>query len=214
MPWGVLIKEVIEFISASIPKYGTVLDLLCGTGYLIGELQKRRPDVTFTGIDLNKEFIDFAQKQYSGITFVLADVLDWKTPNTFDAILCTGGLHHLHYKNQKDFIKKISTLLKPEAFALIADPYIGSYSNEEERKKAAITLGKEYLAATIQNGAPEDVVQATAALINNDVSLVEFKDSVEHIESYLKEVFSSVEKHKTWPEEESEYGDYYFILRK
>lgn len=214
MPWGILILEIEEFIMKNVPKNGSVLDLLCGTGYLLGELQKKRPDIKFIGVDLEKEFIDYASKQYPEIEFQVGNVLTWKTNQKFDAVLCTGGLHHLPYEKQKDFIQKISSLATNDGFVVVADPYIDSYSTESGRKIAAAKLGYEYLVATIKNGAPDDVIKATASLIENDVFLIEFKDSIAKVEHYFKEYFSVVDKHKTWPEIQSEYGDYYFILRK
>jgi len=214
MPWGILVREIIEYVVENVPQGGTVLDLLCGTGYLLGELQQKRPDISFVGVDLESEFIEYAKKRYPGIGFVVGDAMTWGGDRTFDSVLCTGGLHHLSYEKQEEFIRKISQLVKPEGFAIVGDPYIDSYTNENERKAAATKLGNEYLAATMHNGAPDDVIKATASLIENDVLLVEFKDSLENVEPYFKKAFSSVEKHKTWPKADTQYGDYYFVLRK
>jgi 2-polyprenyl-3-methyl-5-hydroxy-6-metoxy-1,4-benzoquinol methylase len=213
MPWGILISEVLNFITKNVPKNGTVLDLLCGPGYLLGEIQKRRPDIKFIGVDLEKEFIDYATITYTKINFQLADVLTWKPTHKFDCVLCTGGLHHIPYNNQKMLIHKISNLIKKEGSAIVADPYINNYTNEKERKLAAAKLGYEYLVATIKNDAPDYMIKVALDLICNDIFLTEFKNSVRKIEPYFIEYFLSVEKHKTWPEENTEYGDYYFILR-
>lgn len=214
MPWGVLLEEILDYVNKNVPKNGRVVDILCGTGYLLGKLYELRPDLNLTGVDLEHEYIGYANKQYSSVNFEVADVLEWNTDDEFDAVLCTGGLHHLPYEKQENLIEKIGYLLDDKGFAIVADPYIDSYSNETERKVAAAKLGYEYLVATIKNGASEDVIKATASLINNDISLVEFKNSVENIEPYFKKKFSFVEKHKTWPNKGTEYGDYYFILKK
>jgi len=212
MPWGILVAEVENFIVKNVPKDGTVLDLLCGTGYLLVELQKKRPDIKFTGVDLESEFIDYARKEYPEIDFQVADAFTWNSDKKFDAILCTGGLHHIQYDKQREFVRKIASLIKDDGFAIVADPYIDDYSNEKERKLAAAKLGYEYLAATIKNGATDDVTKATADLIPNDVFMVEFKTSVNKAKPYFEENFSKVEMRKTWGD--GEYGDYYFILRK
>lgn len=213
MPWGVLIAEIEKYIIDIVPQNGTVLDLLCGTGYLLGELQKKRPDILFTGVDLENEFIDYAQRQYPSISFHVADALLWENTQKFDAVLCTGGLHHIPYEKQKGFVHKLSTFVKNDGFAIVADPYIDHYENEQERKLAAAKLGYEYLTATIQNGAPDDVIAATASLIQNDVFAVEFKSSMKKTEPFFEEYFDKVIVHKTWPGSETEYGDYYFILQ-
>lgn len=214
MPWGILISEVKNYILKNISANGSVLDLLCGTGYLLGELQKVRSDVKYIGVDLEPEYIKYAMKQYPSITFEVGDALVWIPSEKFDVVLCTAGLHHIHFEKQKSFIHRLSTLVKDDGFVIVADPYIDDYSNEIERKLAVSKLGYEYLVATIKKGATDDVTKATASLIENDLFLTEFKNSVRKIEPYFKEYFSHVEKYKTWPEENTEYGDYYFILKK
>ena len=213
MPWGILISEVIDYVIKNVPTGGKVLDLLCGTGYLLGELQKKRPDIKYAGVDLEKEYIDYASKIYPEIMFKTENAISWHSDQKFDAVLCTGGLHHIPYKSQKEFINKISTLTQKSGFAIIGDPYIDSYSNEKERKIAAAKLGYEYLVATIKNGASDDVINAAVSLIENDVCLVEYKDSIDRIVPYFDEAFKIVKKHKTWPPEDTQYGDYYFVLK-
>jgi len=213
MPWGILISEIIEHVIQNVPKNGTVLDLMCGTGYLLGKLQEKRPDVQFTGVDLEDEYIQYAKKQYPSIEFITVDVLDWDSGDQYDAVLCTGGLHHIEYHKQESLVKRVAELVKPSGFAIIADPYIDDYSNEEERKLAAAKLGYEYLIATIKNGAPDDVAEATASLIPNDVALVEFKSSIQKMRPYFDSHFGRVDQYKTWPEEDTEYGDYYFVVK-
>lgn len=213
MPWGILVSEIIDYVTKNAPENASVVDLLCGTGNLIMEIQKIRPDIKFVGVDLEGEYIEYARLQNPKAEFITADVLVWESEIKFDAVLCTGGLHHLPYDRQNEFIKKISNLVGKDGFVIVGDPYIDSYTNETERKVSAARLGFEYLIATIKNGAPDDVIKATSSLTDNDVFLVEFKDSLKNVESYFKNVFSYVEKHKTWPTVESEYGDYYFILR-
>ena len=213
MPWGTLILEIIDFVVKNIPQNGSVLDLLCGTGYLVGEIQKRRPDIQYIGIDLEKEFINYARELYPKIDFQVHDAFTWKTNQKFDGVLCTGGLHHLSYDKQKKFVYKISSLVKNSGFTIVADPYIDDYESEKDRKLAATKLGYEYLVATINNGATDEVIRAAESLILNDIFLIEFKNSIVKTEPYFKEYFSVVDKHKTWPQEDTEYGDYYFILK-
>lgn len=214
MPWGILISEVIDYVVKNVPQNGSVLDLLCGTGNLINQIYKLRPDIKFTGVDLEPEYIRYAKDQNAAVNFLVGDAFTWDNGQKFNVVLCTGGLHHLEHKNQKEFIKKISSLVKADGFAIVGDPYIDSYTNETERKVAAAKLGVEYLITTIKNGATDDVIKAASSLIDNDVFLVEFKDSVKKVEPYFREYFSSVTKHKTWPKEDTEYGDYWFLLKK
>lgn len=214
MPWGKLISQVEEIAINSVPQNGRVLDLLCGTGNLLGRLHTHRPDIIFTGVDLESEYIAFAHDMYPSISFQVGDALTWTSETPYDLVLVTGGLHHIPYENQEKFIQNIAGLTKDNGIAIVADPYIDEYSNEEERKLAAAKLGYEYLIATLRNGATKVVAKATADLIANDVLGVEYKTSIKKMKPIFERYFSRLEQYKTWPETDSEYGDYYFVLRR
>jgi SAM-dependent methyltransferase len=214
MPWGILIAEIEALVRTEVPQGGTLLDILCGTGDLLRRLHALRPDIRYTGVDLEQAYIDFAQTQTPKITFEVGDALLWHPQAQFDAVTVTGGLHHIPYAQQEAFVKKIAGHVAQGGFAIVGDPYIDDYANEMERKIAGAKLGYEYLAATIQNGADDEVIEATIGILANDVKLVEYKSSIAKIKPLFEKHFGSVELHKTWPAEESAYGDYYFILRK
>lgn len=214
MPWGVLIQEVLDIIEKETPQNGAVLDLMCGPGYLLGKTYEVRKDLTLHGVDIGEEFIEHAQKEYLNSTFEVADVLTWKSDTQYDLVLCTGGIHHLPYEKQEEFLTKLPSLLKEGGKAILADPYVDDYQNETERKLAAAKLGYEYMVATIVNSATEDVVSATVDILYNDVMKFEYKTSVKKLEPVFNSVFSSVERRKTWPKTESEFGDYYFVCKK
>lgn len=211
MPWGILIEKILAIIEKETPQNGSLLDLMCGPGYLLGEIAKLRNDLILEGTDINEEFITFAQNKYSAISFQVSDVLSWEPTKKYDVVLCTGGIHHLPYEKQALFLEKIPAILNPHGFAIFADPYIDDYSNELERKQAAAKLGYEYMIATIKNGASDDVIKATVDILYNDVMGFEYKTSLRKMEPIFKKLFSQLEIKKTWPESNSEFGDYYIV---
>lgn len=212
MPWGKLVDEVLEYVQESAPKNGNLLDLMCGPGYLLGKVKDVRSDLYLKGVDWDESFISYAKEKYSDTHFETADVLEWNADEKFDVVLCTAGLHHVEYDKQESLIKKIKSLLKEDGWAVVADPYIGGYANEQERKVESARLGFEYLREVIESGAPEDVVEAAVQILENDVTGVEFKTSVKKTLPLLKKHFSNVQMIKTWGVKSSELGDYYFIL--
>ena len=213
MPWGILIDKILATIQNEAPKNGSVLDLMCGPGYLLGEIAKRRPDLTLEGADISDEFIQHAQRKYPDISFQAADVLSWTPSKKYDVILCTGGIHHLPYDRQALFLETIPALLNPNGFAVFADPYVNDFSNELERKQSAAKLGYEYMIATMKNGAPDVIIKATVDILYNDVMGFEYKTSLKKLEPVFRRLFSNVEINKTWPESKSEYGDYIIVCR-
>ena len=213
MPHGKLIEEISSYLVTHIPKRGNALDLMCGPGYLLGKLNEQRPDVVYMGMDIDRGFITHAEKSYPGIVFCCADVCLWNPSERFDVVTCTGGTHHLPDELQDSFIGKISSLIKDGGFALIADPYISDYRSEQERLLAGAKLGYEYLVATIQKGAPPDIIDEAVQTLRNDVLLVEWKTSIKKRLVMLRRYFKHIEMYKTWPAHETDYGDYYFVVR-
>ena len=213
MPYKKSLKEVLDIIRLRAPINGNLLDLMCGPGYLLGQIAKKRNDLSLYGVDLDKKYISHSKKKYPGINFEVSDVLSWESKQLFDVVVCTGSLHHIPYKKQARVAKKISSALKPSGFCIISDCHIDDYSDENERKLAAAKLGYEYLIETIKNGAPKEVIVATMDILHNDVMMNEFKTSLKKRLTVYKNNFSKVELFKTWPDADSQYGDYYVICR-
>ena len=214
MPYKDSLREVSDVICSRAPEGGSLLDLMCGPGYLLGQIASRRDDLTLYGLDLDKGYIEYARSKYHGLRLCVGNVLDRTGGRTFDVAICTGALHHLPYDRQEEFIRRFSSFIKWSGFGLISDCYIDDYDSERERKLAAAKLGYEYLRETIRNGAPDDVVAATADVLCNDVMKNEFKTSLVKRMSLFEKYFGEVELFKTWPDFESGYGDYYVVAEK
>jgi len=215
MPWGILIKEVLRWTVKNTPQKANVLDLMCGPGQLLNQIKASRKDLTLTGVDNDKRYINFASKKYPDIKFICTDALDWQTKDKYDLVLVTGGLHHVPYDQQSTFLGRIVRILNKKGVCILADPYIDDYSNEQERKVAAARLGYEYIKAVIENDAPDEIVSAAIDILTNDVlPNGEYKNSVVKTKKLISSLFSRNDIHKTWPKKETEYGDYYLIMQK
>jgi len=213
-PYKASWQKVLEYICQNTPKNGSLLDLMCGPGYLLGKIAKKRKDLILKGMDIDKRYIGFARKKYPRIDFELGNILSWKSKEKYDAVVCTGSLHHVPYNQQENAVKKMAAMVKPGGFVLISDCYVDDYSNETERKIAAAKLGYEYLKGTIQNGAPQPVIEPCVDILWNDVFMKEFKTSTKKRLPIFKKIFSNVRTFKTWPTSKSEYGDYISICKK
>ncbi|MDP3881339.1 MAG: class I SAM-dependent methyltransferase [Nanoarchaeota archaeon] len=213
-PYRESIKTVVQILCAVAQKSAKVLDLMCGPGYLQGQLLQQRPDLSLHGVDIEQSYVEHGMKKYPQAHFEVGDVLTWKPQRKFDVITCTGALHHLPYERQGELIHNMASWLNPSGTAILSDCYIDDYSNELERKLGAAKLGYEYLAATIRNGAPDEVIEACTDIIANDVLKDEFKTSLGKRLPKVKRHFDHHGITKTWPEhsEEGTYGDYIFVL--
>ncbi|MEK6927251.1 MAG: class I SAM-dependent methyltransferase [Nanoarchaeota archaeon] len=215
MPYRDSIHRVVGIITRHAPKSGTVLDLMCGPGYLLGLVSRTRPDLSLQGVDIDPEYIKHARQKYPEHNFQLKDVLEYGSAEHFDVIACTGALHHIPYKRQEEVIQRMAYWLNPSGTAILSDCYIGDYSTEKERKLEAARLGYEYLKETIKNGAPDDVIQATADIISNDVLADgEFKTSLAKRLPLMQKYFhNKITTTRSWPRfARDNMGDFITIL--
>jgi 2-polyprenyl-3-methyl-5-hydroxy-6-metoxy-1,4-benzoquinol methylase len=70
---------------------GTVLDAACGCGY--GSKIMHDAGAFVTGIDLEKDAIDYARQHYPGPEYILADVTKYK--GRYDWVVCFENVEHL-----------------------------------------------------------------------------------------------------------------------
>ncbi len=213
-PWGNVITLVTQEVVSTAPQRGSVLDLACGPGFLLGKIHERRPDLVLEGVDSDERYISWARTKYPFAQFTRADVLEWKPCKKYDVITCTAGIHHLPYEQQEPFLRRIPSWLAPSGVFIAADPYIDDYHDEKTRKSAAARLGHEYLLASMDRSAPDDMLEAAIDIMHNDVLGFEFKTSLRKLEPIFREVFRSIAVHKTWPSEETEYGEYAVVCRR
>ena len=212
-PWNLTLNNVLNFIKQNSQAESKVLDLMCGTGFLLNKIKTERPDLALFGIDSNEDFISFATKNYPNIEFSVKDVFNIVEDIKFDIIICTGGTHHLKDEIKLSFLNIIKKSLNPNGVAIIADPYIADFTNESERKLAAAELGYEYLLYAINKQANIEVIKECIEIMKNDILYFEYKSSLSKFKPIIEKIFSEIELVKSWPESKSEFGDYYFICK-
>ncbi|MFH1395963.1 MAG: class I SAM-dependent methyltransferase [archaeon] len=213
MPYRESLRQVLEYLCSNSPRNASLLDVMCGPGYLLGMIASRRKDLRLKGVDIDERYITHANAKYSLIDFESGNLLSWQPPEQYDVVVCTGALHHIPYEQQETAVKRMASMVKPEGIVLVSDCYVDDYLDETERKVAAAKLGYEYLRATILNGAPQQVVEETIDILSNDVLMKEFKTSLRKRAEVFNRVFGDVLTIKNWPNFESEYGDYVSICR-
>lgn len=88
----------------------TVLDLACGSGFFSNEFKNNGAKVI--GVDISKELIDVATKNYKGVEFVVSksDDLSFIKNNKIDKIVIILALQNI--ENIKDTIKECYRVLK------------------------------------------------------------------------------------------------------
>jgi SAM-dependent methyltransferase len=83
-----------EMIAHVPPGARRVLDLGCGTGFFLAELDQQHPGAV--GLDISFEMLKVSEKYIPGARLVTADAERLPfLPGSFDVVFCKGSLHHV-----------------------------------------------------------------------------------------------------------------------
>ncbi|MCM1284928.1 MAG: class I SAM-dependent methyltransferase [Acetobacter sp.] len=105
-------------------EYNTMLDIGCGTGYLIDILQKQRA-ADYYGLDLSPEMLKVAKSKLSdsvALTEGYSDKLPYND-NTFDVVTCIQSFHH--YPKPEKAMAEAYRVLKPGGLYILSDTGMG-----------------------------------------------------------------------------------------
>ena len=112
-----------------LPKAGTILDVACGGGYFLRELQRLYgASAYFSGIDLSSEALAIARKEFPSAIYSLsvAEHMPFE-PKIFDIVTCLGSLEH--FLNIGQALAEVRRVLKPQGVFLAMVPNIMWYQD-------------------------------------------------------------------------------------
>ena len=115
-------RDIAEQIKG-IP-YEALLDVGCGTGFLIDMLAKRKP-ARYCGVDLSDEMIRVAKgKGIRGAEFTAGSADKLPYPDeTFDIVACSQSFHHYPYPEKA--MREAKRVLKRGGLYILSDTGIG-----------------------------------------------------------------------------------------
>jgi trans-aconitate 2-methyltransferase len=82
--------ELMARVGASRPEY--VVDLGCGPGNLTATLAERWPAAEVVGVDSSPEMVAAAKSAITGVTFVEADLTEWRPARPVDVLVSNATL--------------------------------------------------------------------------------------------------------------------------
>jgi 2-polyprenyl-3-methyl-5-hydroxy-6-metoxy-1,4-benzoquinol methylase len=118
-----------------------LLDIGCGPAPMLSYL----PDVVYTGLDLEPNFIDFARAQHGKrATFIHARVqeLASRLNGEFDLALAIGVVHHIDDSEAHELFRAVETLLRPGGRLIVSDPVFRNRQNPIARLVMRLDRGK------------------------------------------------------------------------
>ncbi|MDY4788195.1 MAG: class I SAM-dependent methyltransferase [Bacilli bacterium] len=103
---------IIDFAKMLKPN-SHILDVGCGSGYPIASYLSKL-GFKVTGIDISNEMIKKAQQlNLPNASFIVEDLLNYKSEERYDAIIAFDSIWHIDYDNQEKIYQIVSSLLVP-----------------------------------------------------------------------------------------------------
>ena len=109
-----VINDYLKIFDDRVKQATRVLDVGCGSGFIINFLANRYPDIIFDAVDFS-DSINFAQQFSSehdikNINYYKEDFLLWNSEHRYDLIISNGVLHHMpEYQRAIDKIYQLAT---------------------------------------------------------------------------------------------------------
>lgn len=105
-------------------RVGSVVDLGCGAGFLIGALQRRGQASSVSGVDLDAASVAVARDTHPYAQIEQGNLLDYKG-GPFDVAISIDVLEHMADADVPRFFQKAHDLLKPGGRLIVHTPAMG-----------------------------------------------------------------------------------------
>jgi hypothetical protein len=206
-PWGRVLRELSTWIAQEAPRNGTIFDYMCGTGYLLHQISRVRPDLTLTGCDASNSFIEFGRRKYPHLALEIADAVNYHVCPPVDIVVCAAGVHHLATSEQVKFLNNFAQAAKVDGWLVIAEECIGPFSDEVARKVSVLQLWSALLVELFNQHAPESQLDAALSVLRNDLLQAgEFKSDLKQLLSRIGSRLRVEKVVQVWPPN-ADFGD-------
>ena len=108
--------EMISHVPAGAQE---LLDIGCGTGFFLAELEALHPGSV--GFDISYDMLEVSEKYVPGAKLVQGDAENMPfAPGRFDVVFCKGSLHHT--RDHVGFLEGCRTVLRPGGVLIMSEP--------------------------------------------------------------------------------------------
>jgi len=129
-----------------------ILDIGCGTGQLIEDLQYKYPTSNFVGVDKSWAMIEQAASKNPMCAFYTSDIANWNFyEEPFDIVVCCHSFPY--FSDKKAAAKRVKEVLKPGGYAIFVQASVNTIYDlivmwfVEKTAESAQYLSKQELAA-------------------------------------------------------------------
>ncbi|WP_051296295.1 class I SAM-dependent methyltransferase [Eisenibacter elegans] len=120
--WFVARNQVIQHLFGKYVGTGaaSVLEIGCGTGYVLAGLEKRFPKYQLKGSEIHLEGIRFAQKRLPSVAFIQLDATSMPFEDAFEAVGAFDVLEHI--SDDEQVLREIFKSLKRGGHLVLSVP--------------------------------------------------------------------------------------------
>lgn len=167
------IKEIVGKEASKSKKNIEVVELGCGPGRiltLIGQVK----NINLTGVDYDKDFIDYAYKQLQekrlSAKLINSNVAMYFHGSPVDVFYSEGFHHHIKKGNPlKSYLENIYKQLKSSGVYICGDEFLPEYANNEERRIKAL-IWYSHIISNAQKSGFEYLAQEEAKTLLDDLN--------------------------------------------
>ena len=99
----------------------SLLELGCGSGYFLADIEKQFPSIKLTGVDLSEENLSFANAILKRTKLMKGDATNLKLPDSsFDVVAALELIEHVH--DDKALLAEAWRVLKPHGTLILSTP--------------------------------------------------------------------------------------------
>lgn len=110
-------------------RIGSVLDVGCGLGELILDLNKVLPEAQFVGLDISPVAIDTCRRTVPSAAFHVIDIANHRLEETFDLVVCSEVTEHL--ENPFAAVSNLRRMTRPGGYLILTTPHGRVHLTEE-----------------------------------------------------------------------------------
>lgn len=120
-----MINEYITMFDDVVKGSTRVLDVGCGSGFIVNLFARKYPTIKFDAVDFS-DSIDYAKKfskqnRIKNVTYYKENFLDWNCKETYDLVISNGVIHHM--PEYRRALKKIDQLATDKVILGIYNSY-------------------------------------------------------------------------------------------
>jgi len=105
-------------------RFRTLLDVGCGDGRFLREVQKKHPDAEILGVDYSDRAIRLAAALNPHISFQSINILDRPLDHRFDVVTLIEVLEHIHSDQVELFLSRIAANLNDQGRVVLTVPHL------------------------------------------------------------------------------------------